>query len=205
MGFFCTKGQVTPKSIVRSGRNSNTSKILCLHMLSASFIKIRLKLNKKAMLRTRSIWYFCHSRVSNSEMNSPPDNIFSIKVYGKNFHHSRASYSKVNGPIWPKIKLVRDFMDVLVTCKYSMRNIRSKMKSLLVGHFSIISLWELIVCHSRASNSNMNIPIWPKFELGDFMPVLVTCKFVEDPIKIEGTIDRTVKYELFWHSRADNS
>ena len=46
--------------------------------------------------------------------------------------------------------------------------------------------------HSRASNSKANIPIWPKFELhGDFMPVLVTCKIDEDPIKIEGIIDRT--------------
>ena len=28
------------------------------------------------------------------------------------------SNSKVNGPTWPKIELFRDFIDVLVTCKY---------------------------------------------------------------------------------------
>ena len=38
------------------------------------------------------------------------------------------------------------------------------------------------------------------------MPVLVTCKFDEDPIKIEGTIDQTrSNMGVFWHSRAGNS
>ena len=41
-----------------------------------------------------------------------------LEVYGKNFHLSKASNSKVNIPIWPKIKLVRDFMPDLVTCKF---------------------------------------------------------------------------------------
>ena len=46
--------------------------------------------------------------------------------------------------------------------------------------------------HSRASNTNVIILIRPKFELiPEFMAVLATCKFIEDPIKIEGTIDRT--------------
>ena len=45
--------------------------------------------------------------------------IFSpLKVYGKFFCLARASYSKVNNLIWPEIELVRDFMDVLVTCKF---------------------------------------------------------------------------------------
>ena len=44
---------------------------------------------------------------------------------------------------------------------------------------------------SRASNSEVNSLIPPKLELiQEFMAALVTCKF-EDPIKIEGTIDRT--------------
>ena len=30
----------------------------------------------------------------------------------------RAANSTVLGPIWPNFKLVRDVMDVLVTCKY---------------------------------------------------------------------------------------
>ena len=34
------------------------------------------------------------------------------------FKRSRAANSVVSGPIWPKSELVRDFMHVLVTCKY---------------------------------------------------------------------------------------
>ena len=46
--------------------------------------------------------------------------------------------------------------------------------------------------HSKASNTKVNILIWPKFELiREFMADLATCKFDEEPIKIEGTIDRT--------------
>ena len=46
--------------------------------------------------------------------------------------------------------------------------------------------------HSRASNTEVNNLIRPKFELiREFMAVQATCKFDEDPIKIEGTIDRT--------------
>ena len=51
------KGQVTPKSIFRSGRNSNSPEIVCLSKLSASLIKIQLKI-KKAMLRPRTNMVF---------------------------------------------------------------------------------------------------------------------------------------------------
>ena len=46
--------------------------------------------------------------------------------------------------------------------------------------------------HSRTSKPEVNSLIWPKFELlREIMAVLATCKFDEDPIKIEGTTDRT--------------
>ena len=46
--------------------------------------------------------------------------------------------------------------------------------------------------HSRTRKPEVNILIWPKFELfREIMAVMATCKFDEDPIKIEGTIDRT--------------
>ena len=41
-----------------------------------------------------------------------------LKVYGIFFIRSRAANSSVLGPIWPNFELVRDVMDVLVTCKY---------------------------------------------------------------------------------------
>ena len=41
-----------------------------------------------------------------------------LKVYGDFSNCSRAANSAVLGPIWPNFELVRDLMDVLVTCKY---------------------------------------------------------------------------------------
>ena len=36
---------------------------------------------------------------------------------------------------------------------------------------------------SRVGNSKVNGQIWPEFEIKDFTPVLVICKFDDDPIK----------------------
>ena len=41
-----------------------------------------------------------------------------LKVYGDFSNRSRAANSAVLRPIWPNFELVRDLMDVLVTCKY---------------------------------------------------------------------------------------
>ena len=50
-------------------------------------------------------------------------------------------------------------------------------------YFPIISLWEFFR-RSRAANSVVSSPIWPKFKLvRDFMHVLVTCKYKKDWIK----------------------
>ena len=51
----------------------------------------------------------------------------SLQVYGKIFRRSRANKSKVNSPIWPKIELVRDFIDVLVTCKFDEAPIKNEV------------------------------------------------------------------------------
>ena len=41
-----------------------------------------------------------------------------LLVYGDFFRRSKAAYSTVDGRIWLKFELVRDFMHVLVNCKY---------------------------------------------------------------------------------------
>ena len=41
-----------------------------------------------------------------------------LQVYGDFSRRSRAANSALLGPIWLKFKLVRDVIDVLVTCKY---------------------------------------------------------------------------------------
>ena len=41
-----------------------------------------------------------------------------LYIYGDFSRRSRAANSAVLGPMWPNFKLIRDVMDVLVTCKY---------------------------------------------------------------------------------------
>ena len=41
-----------------------------------------------------------------------------LLVYEDFSRRSRAASSAVLGPIWPNFELVRDIIDVLVTCKY---------------------------------------------------------------------------------------
>ena len=48
MGFFLdAQGQLTPKSVVRSCQNSNSSEILCMSSLPASIKRIRSKITEK--------------------------------------------------------------------------------------------------------------------------------------------------------------
>ena len=54
------------------------------------------------------------------------------KSMGIFFRHSRAANSVVSCLIWPKFELVRDFMYVLVTCKYEkdrIKNNREKVET----------------------------------------------------------------------------
>ena len=93
---FGIKGRATPKSVVRSGRNS---KILCLSRVSASLIAIPLKLK-----------WLCSGQ----------------KVKYCVFRHSRASNTRVNSPIWPEFEFIRDFMAILVTCKFEDDSIKGQ-------------------------------------------------------------------------------
>ena len=97
-----TQGHVTPKWLIRSSWNSNSSAILWLSWLPASLTKIRSKMNKLA-------WRHHFPIISLWEI----------------FRRSRAANSLVSGPIWPKVKLVPDFMHVLVTCKYKKNRIKN--------------------------------------------------------------------------------
>ena len=45
--FLDAQGQLTPQSVVRSGRNSNLSEILCMSSLPASIKRIGLKATEK--------------------------------------------------------------------------------------------------------------------------------------------------------------
>ena len=55
MGFFCTKGQVTLKSKVRSGQNSNSWGCMPVHVICKFHKDLMIPIwPKKYMLRTRS-------------------------------------------------------------------------------------------------------------------------------------------------------
>ena len=98
--IFVIQGQVTPKWVVWSGPKSNLYELLCLSWLSTTLMIIRSKMNELAWRQHFPIiWEF--------------------------FRRSRAANSVVSGPIWPKFKLVRDFMYVLVTCKYEKDRIKN--------------------------------------------------------------------------------
>ena len=49
-----------------------------------------------------------------------------LLVYGDFSRRSRAANSAVLGPIWPNFELIRDVMDVLVTCKYEIDPIKNE-------------------------------------------------------------------------------
>ena len=90
MGIFSdAQGQVTPQSLVRSGRISNSSEMLCMSSLPVSMKKIRSKM--KALECSQH--------------------------YTAIFRRARADNSGVGVGIWPKFELIQAFMHVLVTCK----------------------------------------------------------------------------------------
>ena len=84
------------------GPKSNSSELLCLSWLPATLMMIRSKMNELA----------CRHH-------------FPIISLWEIFQTSRAANSVVSGPIWPKFELVRDFMHILVTCKYKKDRIKS--------------------------------------------------------------------------------
>ena len=70
--------------------------------------------------------------------------IFPLYVYGKFFRRSRAPNSVGSGPIWPKFELIRDFMPVLITCKFEKNLIKNNREKVDIV-FPIIRQWALSV------------------------------------------------------------
>ena len=117
-----TQGQVTPKWVVWFGPKSNSTELLCLSWLPATLMMIRSKMNELA-------W----------RHHFP---IISLRDF---FRRSRAANSVVSGPIHPKFELVRDFMHVLVTCKYKKDRIKSNRERLETPFSPIKSQWGISV------------------------------------------------------------
>ena len=73
-----------------------------------------------------------------------------LLVYGKYFRRSRAANSVVSSPIWPKFKLVREFMHVLVTSKYKKDRIKATEKRWR-HHFPHYKSMGAFCCHGHQS------------------------------------------------------
>ena len=93
--FSDAQGQITLVLVSVSGRNLNSSKLSCMSSLPA-----RMRMIDSKMKELECSQDFSHYK----SMGIFPD--------------ARAANSTVLGPIWPNFELLRDVMDVLVTCKY---------------------------------------------------------------------------------------
>ena len=103
----------------------------------------------------------------------------SSKVW--NFHHSRASNSKMSGLIRPKIKLDQAFMLVLITSNFDDDLIKNEQASMETPFSHYKSMGNVLEAQGQLTVSS---PIWPKFKLvRDFIHVFVTCKYKKDRIK----------------------
>ena len=102
--FSDAQGQITLVLVSVSGRNLNSSKLSCMFSLPA---------------RMRMI----DSKMKELEWSQDFSHYKSMGIFS---NHSRAANSAVLGSIWPNFELVRDLMDVLVTCKYEEDRIKNE-------------------------------------------------------------------------------
>ena len=96
------------------------------------------------------------------------------------FQRPRAANSIVGGQNWLKFKLIHDFINVLINCKFEKDRIQEKVMT-------------TIFRRSKAGNSVVRGGIWPKFILIQaFMHVLITRKYEKDPMKNSGKYNDVV-------------
>ena len=120
--IFVTQVQATPKWAVYFGPKSNLTELLCLSWLPAHLMMIRSKMNELAWRHYKSM-----------------GNVLDAQVV-----------SVVSGQIWPKFKLVWDFMHVLVTCKYKRIGSKATEKRWR-HHFPHYKSMGAFCCHGHQS------------------------------------------------------
>ena len=134
--FSDAQGQITLVLVSVSGRNLNSSKLSCMSSLPA-----RMRMIDSKMKELECSQDFSHYKY----------------MYGDFSRRSRAANSAVFGPIWPNFELVRDVMDVLVTCKYEEDQIKNE-GARVDTTFSHYNPMGAIGCHGHQSSD----PIWSK-------------------------------------------
>ena len=128
--IFSIQGDVTLRLMICSGHVLNSSKISSISPLSGRFRKIWSKMNK--------LWWW----------QSQTEAFSAIKGYN----------SKINHPLWPVFKLVRDFILVHLSCKF--QEVPMKTEQVLVMTKS-----NEVFFSNQGNVTKINDPIWPDFTL----------------------------------------
>ena len=115
INFSDAQGQITLELVVVSDRNLFSFKLSCMSSLPA-----RMRMIDSKMKELECSQDFPH-----------------YKSMGFFFRRSGAAYSTVLSPIKPNFELVRDVMDVLVTCKYE-EDLIKKQSARVVTTFSLL-------------------------------------------------------------------
>ena len=182
MGIFPDiQGQLTPQSVVRSGRISNSSEMLWMFSLPASMKKIRSKI--ECSQRHTSIFQTTLELVvvSGRNLNSSKLSFMSLlparmRVIDSKMkelecsqdfshHKSIGIFPDAQGQLTPqsyvRSSLISNSSEMLwmFSLPASMKKIRSKMKALECSqHFPHYNPMGAISCHGHQSSD----PIWPK-------------------------------------------
>ena len=130
------QGRVTLMLIDQTGPKSNLSEILYLSSLSASLMRIRSKMK----LLSVNVWsdpksnmskFLWLSIISTSLMKikSKMKSLSSRQHFPKSMRPLKVGNSHANNWKWAKIKLVQDFMPVLVICKFDEESMKMKLLS----------------------------------------------------------------------------
>ena len=101
INFSDAQGQITLELVVVSDRKLNSIKLSCMSSLPA-----RVRMIDSKMKELECSQDFSH--------------------YGDFSRRLRAANSTVLGLIWPNFELVRDVIDVLITCKYEEDQIKNE-------------------------------------------------------------------------------
>ena len=155
ISFSDVQGQITLVLVVLSGRNLNSSKLLCMSSLPA-----RMRLIKSNMKELECSQEFSHYK----SMGIFPD------AQGQLTLQSLVRSGRISNS---------SEMLLISSLPTSMNKIRPKIDALECSqHYT--SIFQT----TRADNSGVGGGIWPKFELIQaFMHALVTCKNEDDRFK----------------------
>ena len=111
MGIFSdTQGQLTPQSLVRSGRISNSSDILWMSSLPAKWMSSLPASMKKIRSKMKALEWTQHFP-----------------------HYNSMVAMETSRRIWPNFELIQALIHVLITCKYEKNLIKNSGENVMTS------------------------------------------------------------------------